>query len=135
MATEPIFIGDVVGQITTIGVINTVTTVYTGDAAKPVRVDSICVVNNDSVEHTMKVYMNDGTTDHLLATVAVPADAGTLGGSASYNLLCSSELVPFSHQDNAANTFMDLPKNWSIKAELTTALTNGVDVFMQGGTY
>lgn len=134
MSTEPIFVGDIVGTMTAI-TDGTQTAVFIGDASNPSRIDGLSIVNLDAIAHTVEVYINDGTSAKQLCIVEVPVSSGDAAGTAPFSLLASNEFVPFTAQDNAANTFMDLPADWDIELKITTSVTSGIVVAAKAGRY
>lgn len=69
----------------------TAVTVYTAPTNDAV-LKSLIATSTDTAAVNLQVFISDGTTDHLLGTVRIPAGSGTDGATASVDILGSSLL-------------------------------------------
>ncbi len=94
------------------------------------KIFSINVTSDDTVAVDLEVYMHDGTTAYLLATVTVPTLSGTDGFTPAMNLLAS---VPGADGDGE----LFIPSGYKMqvgpKAAVTAAKT--VTIVCLGGDY
>lgn len=81
-------------------------------------VASIAATSND-VANNVDLYLNDGSTDWLVARVPLLANTGTDGSTPAENLLTQGTIVTWASSDG---TFV-LPSGWKLKAAVVTAVT------------
>jgi hypothetical protein len=100
---------------------------WTGDKT-PRRVDAVLATNNDSIDHTIELRVNNGGSSTRIGSAVIPAGQG-YAGTPGLNLL---ELVLPA---NVAGIVLD--RFWTLDANCLVALTgsNGVFLTSLGGTF
>jgi len=100
-------------------------------------VDSINVSNTDSaVAYTLQVFVNDGTTSHLLGSVNIPLSAGNTTAAPGIDILRSGQL-PGVPVDSNGNYIIVLKGTYTLKVAVTVTVTAAkvVDCVAMGADY
>lgn len=98
-------------------------TIFTA-GANGARVDALSMSNNDSVDKQVKIYVSDGTTDYLIATVAVPTGAGWSSSVGAKAVFSDTNIRGFVVLDPFGNYVCYLEAGHSLKASVTVAMTD-----------
>jgi hypothetical protein len=98
--------------------------------------EALGVTNTDTVASTMNLYVNDGSVDHLIGTVNVPASSGNTTAAPSLDLLRNAQL-PQLEFDALGNQVIKLKAAYALKAALTGTITSGklIDILGSGGDF
>lgn len=117
-------------------------TVFTA-GANGSKVEMFNIASTDTSARDIQVFLNDGTTDYLLTTIAVPANAGNTNSVPPVGLLTFISSAVYTTPnfqlpvDAMGNRFIHLKAGWSIKAASLTTVTatKAVSILVQGGDY
>jgi hypothetical protein len=99
-------------------------------------IDMLGVTNTDTLAYTMQLYINDGTTDHLIGTVNIPLSSGNTTAAPTVDLLRQIQL-PNLEFDAVGNRCLKLKANYILKAALTGTITAAktIDIVGSGGDF
>lgn len=100
------------------------------------KVEAVNISNTDTVAHTLSLYINDGTTNHLFATISIPASAGNATGTPPVNVLASANMSSLPYDANG-NKFLYLKAGYALNIAITAAATTGtlIDAVATGGDF
>jgi hypothetical protein len=106
--------------------------IFTGGANAGSRIDTVTITSTDTAAQVMNVYSNDGTTDHPIGTVNIPAGAGTVANTPAVSLLTLANLSWLP-----ASGSMWIQANEPIKLGMQSAVTASktIHVRVEGGDY
>lgn len=90
--------------------------------ANGARVDALSMSNNDSVAHDVRVYVSDGTTDYLIATIAVPASAGWSSAVGAKAVFQDTNMRGFVVLDPFGNYVCYLKATYILKAAVVVQM-------------
>lgn len=133
--TSPIFIKNVTAKGTTwtnSDSANTKKTISPTIGSEGTRIHSINITTDDTTTRDFGIYLNDGSTDFLVATIAISAGSGA--SSTAIAVLASiSSLVPMAATDGS----ILLPAGWQMKGAVVTQPTSAKTfwVVVTGGDY
>lgn len=92
------------------------------------RIFSIIATNDDSGAATnLHLYINDGSTDFLFATVRIPASSGTDGAAKNMDIISSVDLPGLAFDANGKN-ILTLAGGHVLKASAIAAVASGKKV-------
>lgn len=113
----------------------TITTLLTA-GTNGSKVEVLNVSNTDTLGYVLNLYVNDGTTNHLIATVSIPASAGNNTATAPVNILASSNLASLPYDSNG-NRYLYLKAGYKLNIGVTATITTGkfVDAVVVGGDF
>ena len=94
----------------------------TATTTKGVRITNILITTDDNVANDVKFYVNDGSSDHLVATIAVPVQSGDLSNTPGVSAL-NQDVWELKNLDSNNNWFFDLPPTHILKANVNTVVT------------
>lgn len=92
-------------------------------------VTAIVITSTDGTLRKVQLILNDGTTDFVITTLAVPGNSGT-GGPVSVDALAAA-FLPLV----AGKRVLTLKAGWKLRAVLPVATTGDVVVFAMGQDY
>lgn len=81
------------------------------------RIDKLGITGNDSAGRVVQFYLNNGSTDFLAWTIAVPALSGSDGTTSSINAM-NPAIVPW-----LTDGVLTLPTGWKLRAGMVVAVT------------
>ena len=98
------------------------------------RIDTLMASSTSNSAHDLQIIKNIGGTDTLLATISVPANAGTNSSTPNINLL---NQIPGLETDANANPVMFLASGTILKMKLVVSLSASqtLAVAASGGDY
>lgn len=114
----------------------TIKTIVTAGANGSV-IESLNISNTDAgVAYTLQLYMNDGSTNHLLCSVNIPLSSGNTTAAPAVDVLRSG-LVPGVILDANGNYVLNVPSGFIFKAAVTVTVTAAkvVDVVAMGSDF
>lgn len=114
----------------------TITTLMSAGANGSI-IESINVTNGD-VANVIAVYMNDGSVNHILGEIALPANAGNAAAGTTAGLdILRSGIIPGLPVDANGNYVIYVPTGWALKVSAVTTITSGKswDVTAMGADY
>lgn len=81
------------------------------------RVYGLSVVNADNGANPVKIWLNDGTAEYQIFNANVVANSGNASGTALTDIFSSTmgESLLAKTRDYNGVTYLNLPKNWSIR--------------------
>lgn len=88
------------------------------------RIYGISFSSTDAGAQTIKIYLNDGTTDYQLFTYSLAANAGNSTTIAAADIFGDSKVAPVFQKQRDSNgvPYFNLPVNWSVRFQYGTAL-------------
>lgn len=88
------------------------------------RVYGISFASTDAGAQTIKIYLNDGSSDYQLFTYSLAANAGNSTTIAAADIFGDSKVAPVFQKQRDSNgvPYFNLPVNWSIRVQYGTAL-------------
>jgi hypothetical protein len=86
------------------------------------RIMGIAISSDDSAARDIKLYINDGTTDHPIHHVDIPITAGTDGSTATVDGLNTIN-APWIIVDSAGNKYFDLKKGYKLRGKMIATMT------------
>jgi hypothetical protein len=93
-----------------------------------VKLEAILVASTDTSARDINLYLNVSSTNYLIATVSIPANAGNSDSVPAVNLLSAltgaSPLLPIPRDSNG-NPYMYLDSNTALYAAPATTITSG----------
>jgi hypothetical protein len=93
-----------------------------------VKLEAILVASTDTSARDLNLYLNVSSTNYLIATVSIPAGAGTTNNIPAVNLLSAltgaSPLLPIP-KDSNGNPYLYLDSSTAVYAAPGTTLTSG----------
>jgi len=98
----------------------TITQVMAGGANGSV-IEAGSLSNTDTGTAQVSLYLNDGSTDHLIATVPAATGAGTSANN-NVDLLRASQIVGLPVDSNG-NFVIYVPSGWKLRAAVGTTVT------------
>lgn len=103
----------------------TIYDILTATSSVDRRVYGISVVSNDNNVNPVKIFLNDGTKDIQVCNVNVVANSGNAVGTPLTDVFSSTmaESVLAKTRDANGVTYLNLPKNWSIRMSYLTTHT------------
>ena len=104
---------------------NTIYTVVSATSSFDRRMYGLAVSSTSANTQTMKVYLNNGTTDYQVSQFSLVANSGNSISLGPYDIFSDTNAnAIFSKRSDVVGVFyFNLPKNWSIKASYGTTLT------------
>lgn len=134
--TSPIFVDNVTGKGTTwtsADAANTKKIISPTIGADGARIHSVGITSTDTAAKDFAFYLNDGSNDYLIGTIAIPITAGFTNAIAAISVLTQGVLIPWLSPDAS----LLIPAGWSLKAENLAALTAAktITVVTLGGDY
>ena len=136
MADKPLFIGGYrnVATVRTSANTTVAQVVFTADATNGSRVHAINVYSDDTASQTLRLILNDGTSDCELYTVTIPAQAGDLDATGPISLLNETKLDML---DASPGRFLTLGAGDTLKVATTGTITaaKSVKVAVFAGDY
>lgn len=95
------------------------------------RVYGISFTSTDAGVQTIKIYLNDGTTDFQLFTYSLVANAGNSTTISAADIFGDSKVAPVFQKQRDSNgvPYFNLPANWKIRFQYNTALGAGETLF------
>lgn len=113
----------------------TITTLMSAGANGSI-IESINCSLTDTTANGLQVYLNDGTTNHLLGTVTIPISSGNVAGTAAVDILRAG-MLPGVPVDSNGNYTLFVPSGFSVKVAATAApaATKVLDVVAMGADY
>lgn len=93
------------------------------------KVEMINIASTDTAARDVQFFLNDGTTDYLMLTLAIPANSGNTNALVAQGFLSSSltaapYLPWFSFPlDNNGNRYIYIANGFSLKVAALTAVT------------
>jgi hypothetical protein len=100
------------------------------------KVEMISVSSTDTSDRDINVYLNDGSTDHLLGTIKVPLSSGNTNAIVPVNFLSNTQ-NPCTPYDAMGNKYIYVMNGYTLKVAATTTVTSGkiIDFIAQGGDF
>jgi hypothetical protein len=88
------------------------------------RVYGVSVASTDAGAQTIKLYLNDGSSEYQLFTYSLAANAGNSTTISAADVFGDSKIAPLFQKQRDANgvPYFNLPTNWSIRMQYGTAL-------------
>jgi hypothetical protein len=86
------------------------------------KITAVTISSTDGTARDMKFYAHDGSTNHLLCTVQVPANSGNTNALAPVDLFRAT-MCPGLSFDSNGNREMFIKSGWSLRAGAGTAVT------------
>ena len=88
------------------------------------KIKALNVSSSDTAIRYMEIIVNDGVSDFILGTIAIPITAGrsATGAVPSVNVLDSANIVGLE-KDIEGNNILCLPPTWILKARMIVAIT------------
>jgi hypothetical protein len=117
-------------------------TLVTG-ATNGTKIEMINIASTDTAAKDVQFWMNNGSVDLLVATIAVPANSGNTNALAVQGLLSSNNTTaPFLPWfqfplDNNGNRYLMVSSGYTLKAAVLVAVTAAkeIDILCQGGDF
>lgn len=108
---------------TTATTANTLYDILSGNTLER-RVYGISFASTDAGAQTIKIYLNDGSSDYQLFTYSLAANAGNSTTIAAADIFGDSKVAPVFQKQRDSNgvPYFNLPVNWSIRVQYGTAL-------------
>lgn len=105
--------------------------------ANGTKVESITVSSTDTDAHVLQLFINDGTNNHLLSEIAIPASSGNTSSAPAVSVLQSAQISGSLPYDSNGNRYIYLANGWSLQVAVTVAVTSDdiVDVVATGGDF
>ena len=104
---------------------NTIYPVISATSSFDRRIYGLAVSSTSANTQTMKVYLNNGTTDFQVSQFSLAANSGNSISVGPYDIFADTNTnAIFSKRSDVIGVFyFNLPKNWSIRASYGTTLT------------
>ena len=107
------------------------------------KIEAIFISSTDTSARDMKVYVNDGTTDFLLSTFSVPANAGNVSNTGALNpMQVNNTSSPFTAYipgsvDALSNKCLYLQAGHKLRVAMGTQITASktVQVLVSAGDF
>ncbi len=114
-------------------------TIITADPTNDRRIYSIAVWTDEgTTAKDLAIHLTDGTTTWELTTVSIPINSGNTNALVPVDVLTHTQMAPYVKQRDASGApYLNIPKTWSLKANLNAALASGklANVTINGETY
>ena len=112
-------------SLTASNVANTIYTVVTATSSVDRRIYGLMVSSTSANTQTMKVYINNGTTNYQVSQFSLVANSGNGISLTPYDIFgdVNAKGIFGKRSDVIGVFYFNLPKNWSIGASFGTTLT------------
>ena len=88
------------------------------------RIYGVSVASTDAGAQTIKLYLNDGSSEYQLFTYSLAANAGNSTSISAADIFGDTKIAPLFQKQRDANgvPYFNLPANWSLRMQYGTAL-------------
>lgn len=121
MASAPIYVGTIKNGA--VQIVNadgtTLKTLYTA-GSNGSTINSIMVTSTDTTNHDIHLYINNGSTDFLIGTYQILANAGNTNAIVSVDILKHAQNLAYAF-DAMGNKTINLQANYVLKVGLRTS--------------
>lgn len=114
----------------------TITTIATG-GANGSQITSLTIASTDTAVKNIIFYLNDGTVNHQLGYINIPANSGNASLATPPVDAFRNVYFPGMQIDAMGNKVFNLPAGWSLNGAMVATITAAkvVEVVAQGGDY